>query len=89
LFKKIASSQSPQPWISSVLLFPHPSRAKQGGSSEFSLWFSGKRRDIKCLSVTSFSAHTSGARWLKFGRNNHHIGGSKFMDQIFDILSIS
>jgi len=29
-------------------------------------------------SVTSFSNRTSEARGLKFGRNNHHIGGLKF-----------
>jgi len=52
------------------------------GKLRFSLWFAGKRRDVMCRSVTSFSAHTSGARGLKFGRNNCHIGGSKFTDQI-------
>jgi len=49
----------------------------------------GKWGDIPLASVTSFSAHTSGARELKFGRNNHHSGGSKFINQIFDILSRS
>jgi len=47
----------------------------------------GKQRDVPCPSVTPFSAHTSRARGLKFGRNNHHIGGSKLTNQIFDILS--
>jgi len=59
------------------------------GISEFSLWFVGKRCDIMCPSVASFSAYTSGAGGLKFGRNNHDIGGSKFNNQIFDILSRS
>jgi len=49
----------------------------------------GKWGDVMSPSVTSFSAHTSGARGLKFGRNNHHIGGSKFTDLIYDILSRS
>jgi len=44
---------------------------------------------ITCPPVTSFSAHTSGARELTFGRNNHQSGGSKFTNQIFDILSRS
>jgi len=39
--------------------------------------------------VTSFADHTSRARGLKFGRNNYHICGSKFANQIFDILSKS
>jgi len=47
----------------------------------------GKWGDVACPSVTSFPTHTSGAGGLKFGRNNHHIGGSKFTNQIFDILS--
>jgi len=63
-----------------------PSEGCEGGSLEFSLWFTGKRRKVMCLSVTSFSAHTIGARGLNFGRNNHHIGGSKSTYQIFDIL---
>jgi len=46
----------------------------------------GKWGDVQHASVTSVSAHTSGARGLKFGRNNHHIDGSKFTNQIFDIL---
>jgi len=33
----------------------------------------GKWGDVTSLSVTSFSAYTSGARGLKFGRNNHHL----------------
>jgi len=45
--------------------------------------------DVTCPSVTSFSAHTSRARGLKFGRNNNHIGGSRFTNQVFDILSRS
>jgi len=49
----------------------------------------GKWGDVKCLSVNSFSTHTSGARGLKFSRNNYHIGGSKFTNHIFDILSRS
>jgi len=49
----------------------------------------GKWGDVTCLSVNSFSVHTSGARGLKFGRNNYHIGGSKYTNQIFDILFIS
>jgi len=40
-----------------------------------------------CLSVTSFSAHTSRARGLIFDKNNHHIGNSKCTNQIFDIFS--
>jgi len=47
----------------------------------------GKWGDVMCLSVTSFSAYTSGARGVKFCRNNYHIGGSKFTNQTFDILS--
>jgi len=42
----------------------------------------GKWGDVTRPSVTSFSAHTNGARGLKFGRNNHHTGGSKFTNQI-------
>jgi len=38
------------------------------------------------MSVTSFPAQTSEARGLKFGRNIHQIGGSKFTNQIFDRL---
>jgi len=57
-----------------------------GASLEFSLWFVGKQLEVKCPSVTSFQTSTSGARGLKFGKNNHHIGGSKSIDQIFDIL---
>jgi len=49
----------------------------------------GKWGDLLRASVTSFSTHTSGAKGLKFGRNNHHIDGSKFTNQIFDILSRS
>jgi len=49
----------------------------------------GKWDDIMCPSVTSFFAHTREARGLKFGKNNDHIGGSKFAYQIFDILSRS
>jgi len=49
----------------------------------------GKWGEVTCPSVTSFSAHTSGARELKFGKNNHHIGGSKFSNQIFEISSRS
>jgi len=41
----------------------------------------GKWGDVMCPSVNSFSTHTSGARGLKFARNNHHIGGSKFTNQ--------
>jgi len=71
--------------------FIYPSRAKRGeeGSLEFSLWFAGKWREVTCPSVTSFSAHSSRARVLKFGRNNHHISDSKYPIQIFDILSRS
>jgi len=49
----------------------------------------GKRCGITCPSVTSFSAPASGARGLKFGSSNYHIGGSKFTHQIFGILSRS
>jgi len=39
-----------------------------------------------CVSVSSFSSHTSEARGLKFGRHNPHTDGSKATDHIFDIL---
>jgi len=42
----------------------------------------GKWGDVLHASVTSFSANSSGARGLEFGRNNHHIDGSKFTNQI-------
>jgi len=67
----------------------YPSWSKQGGSLEISLCLVGKWGDVTCQSITSFSAHTSQARGLKFCRNNYHIGGSKFTNQIFYILSRS
>jgi len=57
--------------------------------SVFLIGIMGKWGDFKCPSVTSFLAPTGKDRGLKFGRNNHHIGGSKFIYQIFDILSRS
>jgi len=41
----------------------------------------GKWGDVPHVSVSSFAAHTSGSRELKFGRNNHHIDGSKLTNQ--------
>jgi len=76
--------ESQCPDVTQIMLsISHPFQAKRGESLEFSLRIAGKQRDITCPSVTSFS---SGARGLKFGRNNHHIGGSKFTSQIFDSL---
>jgi len=72
-----------------------PPKQSEGGILVFSLWFNffswimGKCRDAQRASFTSFSAHTSKAGGLKFGRNNYHIDGSKFTNQIFDILSRS
>jgi len=40
-----------------------------------------------CLSVTSFSSHTSVAIDLKISTHIPHIVDSKFTAQIFDILS--
>jgi len=51
-------------------------------------WENGVTSHVRAP-VTSFSAHTSGARVLKFGRNNYHIDGPKFTNEIFDILSSS
>jgi len=68
---------------------------KQGGKlrifnyGSFFIGIVEKWGDITYPSVTSFSAHTSGARGLKFGSNNHLIGGTKFTYQNFDILSRS
>jgi len=39
-----------------------------------------------CLFVTSFSSNTSEARGPKIGMHNPYMDGSKFTDQIFDIL---
>jgi len=95
LFWQPHSSKSPSstfcyPCFTKWKHFPFifiPPEQSEGGSLEFSLWFfcigiMGKWGDVTCPSVTSFSAHTSGARGLKFDRNNHHIGGSKFTAQI-------
>jgi len=49
----------------------------------------GKWDDVTCAPVTSFSAHSSGAGGLKFGRNSYQLSGSKFTNQTFDILSKS
>jgi len=38
-----------------------------------------------CLSVTSFSGHTSEARGLKIGLHISHMDNFKFTNQIFDI----
>jgi len=38
------------------------------------------------MSVTSISSHSFKARGLKFGRNNFYMYGSKFVDQILEIL---
>jgi len=66
----------------SGLLFIIPLNQSEGEAQNFCIGIAGKQRDVPCLSVTSFSAHTSGAGGLKFGRNNHHIGCSKFTNQI-------
>jgi len=58
----------------------------------FCMGITGKWLDVTRPSVrpsaTSFSGHTNEATWLKFGRNNNHSSGSKFTNQIFDILCI-
>jgi len=74
-------------WAHESKLLIIPPEQSKGESLEISLWLMGKWGDVMCLSVTSFSAHTSGARGLKFSKNNHDIGGSKFTFQIFEILS--
>jgi len=65
-------------------LYSFPPERSKGGSLEFSLWFfcisiMGKWGDITCPSVTSSAAHTFKARGLKYGGNNHHIGGPDFI----------
>jgi len=74
----------------------NPSRAKRGGKFRifimvrfFYIEIMGKWGKVTCPLVTSFFRSYSGTRVLKFGRNNYAIGGSKFTNQIFDILSRS